>query len=104
MQEHGDRFRPGVLGRWLPEEVPASRQCASPRAIREQAEVAKTPEAALRFLDALDVYAISGRGDVKRLVGREGFRLRVGRYRIVFDEDQTRILAIYVGKRETTTY
>ena len=54
--------------------------------------------------DALDVYAISGRGDVKRLVGREGFRLRVGRYRVVFDEDQTRILAIYIGKRETTTY
>ena len=53
---------------------------------------------------ALDVYAISGRGDIKRLVGREGFRLRVGRYRIVFDEDQTRILAIYIGKRETTTY
>jgi mRNA interferase RelE/StbE len=54
--------------------------------------------------DALDTYAIAGRGDVKRLSGRDGFRLRVGRYRIVFDEDETTILAIYIGKRETTTY
>jgi len=41
---------------------------------------------------------------VKRLAGRDGYRLRVGRYRVIFDEDQTTILAIYIGKRETTTY
>jgi mRNA interferase RelE/StbE len=54
--------------------------------------------------DALIEYAMSGRGDVKQLRGRDGYRLRVGRYRVIFDEDGTTILAIYVGKRETTTY
>ena len=54
--------------------------------------------------EGLIAYATSGAGDVKRLSGREGFRLRVGRYRVIFDEDQTTILAIYIGKRETTTY
>jgi len=49
-------------------------------------------------------YAISGRGDVKRLAGRDGYRLRIGRYRVIFDEDRATILAIYIGKRETTTY
>lgn len=47
---------------------------------------------------------MTGRGDVKQLKGRSGYRLRAGRYRVIFDEDQTTILAIYVGKRETTTY
>jgi mRNA interferase RelE/StbE len=49
-------------------------------------------------------YATTGHGDVKRLQGREGFRLRVGQYRIIFDEDQTTILAIYIGRRATATY
>jgi len=53
---------------------------------------------------ALIEYATSGHGDVKKLKGREGFRLRIGRYRVIFDEDRTTILAIYIGKRETTTY
>lgn len=52
----------------------------------------------------LDLYALTGRGDVKRLQGRDGFRLRIGRYRVVFTEDMTTILAISIGKRETTTY
>jgi mRNA interferase RelE/StbE len=52
----------------------------------------------------LIAYAVSGRGDVKRLSGRDGYRLRIGRYRVVFDEDRVTILAIYIGKRETTTY
>jgi mRNA interferase RelE/StbE len=54
--------------------------------------------------DALIDYAVSGRGAVKQLKGREGYRLRVGRYRVIFDEDQTTILAIYIGRHETTTY
>jgi mRNA interferase RelE/StbE len=49
-------------------------------------------------------YAVSGRGNVMALAGRNGFRLRIGRYRVLFDEDRTTILAIYIGKRETTTY
>lgn len=54
--------------------------------------------------DALVAYAMTGTGDVKQLRGRDGYRLRVGRYRVIFDEDRTTILAVYVGKRETTTY
>ena len=49
-------------------------------------------------------YAMTSQGDVKRLQGREGFRLRIGSYRAIFDEDATTILAIYVGRRDTTTY
>lgn len=35
--------------------------------------------------EALSEYAVTGRGDVKRLKGRAGFRLRVGAYRVIFD-------------------
>jgi mRNA interferase RelE/StbE len=49
-------------------------------------------------------YATEGSGDVKRLQGRDGFRLRIGQYRVIFDEDETTVLAIYIGRRATTTY
>jgi len=49
-------------------------------------------------------YAVTGQGDVKALQGRDGFRLRIGSYRVIFDEDATTILAIYIGRRTTTTY
>ncbi len=55
-------------------------------------------------MDALYGYATTGTGDVKSLSGRSGYRLRVGRYRVVFAEDEITILAVYIGKRETTTY
>lgn len=54
--------------------------------------------------DGLIRYATKGKGDVKQLSGREGFRLRIGGYRVLFDEDQKTILTVYIGKRETTTY
>jgi mRNA interferase RelE/StbE len=47
---------------------------------------------------------MTGRGDVKPLQGRDGYRLRIGSYRVVFDEDAITILAIYIGRRTTTTY
>jgi mRNA interferase RelE/StbE len=49
-------------------------------------------------------YAINGQGDVKALQGRDGYRLRIGNYRVIFDEDATTIPAIYIGRRTTTTY
>ena len=49
-------------------------------------------------------YAMTGQGDVKALQGRDGYRLRIGSYRVIFDEDATTILAIYIGRRTTTTY
>jgi mRNA interferase RelE/StbE len=53
---------------------------------------------------ALTRYAIDGYGDVKRLSGRDGYRLRVGEYRVLFNESRTTILAVYVGRRATHTY
>ena len=49
-------------------------------------------------------YAMTGQGDVKALQGRDGFRLRIGSFRVIFDEDATTILAIYIGRQATTTY
>jgi mRNA interferase RelE/StbE len=65
---------------------------ALPRDDREQVEA------------GLHRYAIAGQGDVKALQGRDGYRLRIGSYRVIFDEDATTILAIYIGRRTTTTY
>ena len=61
---------------------------ALPRDAREQVEA------------GLHRYAMMGQGDVKALQGRDGYRL----YRVIFDEDATTILAIYIGRRATTTY
>jgi mRNA interferase RelE/StbE len=61
-------------------------------------------DARAQVSEALIAYATTGQGDVKRLAGRNGFRMRVGAYRVLFDEDAATILAIYIGKRETTTY
>ena len=54
--------------------------------------------------NALVLYATQGAGDVKKLQGAEGYRLRVGAYRVLFAEDEVTILAVYVGRRSTTTY
>lgn len=53
---------------------------------------------------ALVLYATQGLGDVKKLQGADGYRLRVGEYRVLFAEDAVTILAVYVGRRGTTTY
>ena len=53
---------------------------------------------------ALERYAFTGEGDLTAFKASASYRLRVGRYRVIFDEDATTILAVYVGKRETTTY
>jgi mRNA interferase RelE/StbE len=53
----------------------------------------------------LDRYAINGYGDVKRLQGVAGFRLRVGEYRAIFDEDGATILTFSISRRhQTNTY
>ncbi len=62
------------------------------------------PEATRQaILEALHGYAITASADVKKLAGG-GYRMRVGSYRVIFDEDQTTILAITIGRRSTTTY
>ena len=61
-------------------------------------------DAQARIEAGLIDYAISGRGDVKKLAAQPLYRLRIGRYRVIFDENRTTILAIYIGKRDSTTY
>jgi len=65
---------------------------ALPRDAREQVEA------------GLHRYALTGHGDLKALKGRDGYRLRIGSYRVIFDEDANTILAITIGRRTTTTY
>jgi len=47
----------------------------------------------------LAVYATNGSGDVKRLKGRNGIRLRVGDWRVIFVEQTTSIVVVAVGNR-----
>jgi mRNA interferase RelE/StbE len=73
-------------------------------------EITFTPVAARQWLkltadirkriDAkLTVYATNGSGDVKRLQGRAGCRLRAGDWRVIFIEDNTSIIIVAVGNR-----
>ena len=62
------------------------------------------PDAREQVESGLHRYAMTGQGDVKRLQGREGFRLRIGSFRVIFDENLTTILTIDVGRRDTATY
>ena len=47
----------------------------------------------------LTVHATNGSGDVKRLKGRGGCRLRVGDWRVIFIEEKTSITVVAVGNR-----
>jgi mRNA interferase RelE/StbE len=53
-----------------------------------------------RRIDArLTEFAATGHGDVKRLKGRDGARLRIGDWRVIFYEDQGTIIVSAVGHR-----
>ena len=53
-----------------------------------------------RRLDAkLTAFAQTGQGDVKRLKGRAGARLRVGDWRIVFYLERDTVIVAAVGHR-----
>jgi mRNA interferase RelE/StbE len=47
----------------------------------------------------LTEFATSGKGDVKRLKGRQGSRLRVGDWRVIFYEEAGSIVVVAVGHR-----
>ena len=47
----------------------------------------------------LQEFAASGKGDVRRLKGRAGSRLRVGDWRVIFDETRDTIVVVAVGHR-----
>jgi mRNA interferase RelE/StbE len=44
-------------------------------------------------------FAESGKGDVKRLRGRDGARLRIGDWRLIFYETADEIVVVAVGHR-----
>lgn len=54
-----------------------------------------------RIVSAVEQLAATGHGDVKKLRGDPGYRLRVGAWRVVFDRDHGRltILVLRVGAR-----
>lgn len=73
-------------------------------------EITFTPAAARQWLklsadirkriDAkLTIYATDGSGDVKRLKGRAGCRIRVGDWRVIFIEESASIIIVAVGNR-----
>jgi mRNA interferase RelE/StbE len=68
----------------------------TPAAARQWAKLSRDIR---RRIDArLMEYASSGKGDVRRLKGA-GSRLRVGDWRVIFDETRDAIIVVAVGHR-----
>jgi mRNA interferase RelE/StbE len=58
-----------------------------------------SPEVRRRIDRRLTEFAVTGHGDVKRLKRRDGMRLRVGDWRVIFYEDQGTIVVAAAGHR-----
>lgn len=58
-----------------------------------------SPQVRQRVDTRLNQFAASGKGDVKRLRGRRGSRLRVGDWRVIFYEEAGSIVVVAVGHR-----
>jgi len=58
-----------------------------------------SPDVRRRIDRRLTEFATTGHGDVKRLKGREGSRLRGGDWRVILYEDQATIVVAAVGHR-----
>jgi mRNA interferase RelE/StbE len=58
-----------------------------------------SPDVRRRIDGRLTEFATTGHGDVKRLKGRDGMRLRVGDWRVIFYEDQGTIVVAAAGHR-----
>ena len=58
-----------------------------------------SPEVRRRIDRRLTEFAVTGHGDVKRLKGRDGMRLRVGDGRVIFYKDQGTIVVAAAGHR-----
>lgn len=52
-----------------------------------------------RITQALHDYALSGRGQVRQMAGTATRRLRVGDYRIIFDETEDSLTVLALGHR-----
>ena len=69
----------------------------TPASARQWAKL--SPDVRGRIDRRLTEFATTGHGDVKRLKGREGSRLRVGDWRVIFYEDQETIVVAAAGHR-----
>ncbi len=69
----------------------------TPAAIRQWRKL--SADIRKRIDTKLTTYATSGSGDVKRLKGSNGCRLRIGDWRVIFIEDARSITVIGVGNR-----
>jgi mRNA interferase RelE/StbE len=58
-----------------------------------------SPDVRRRIDARLTNFAATGHGDVKRLKGRDGARLRIGDWRVIFYEDDGAIVVAAVGHR-----
>jgi mRNA interferase RelE/StbE len=58
-----------------------------------------SPDIRSRIDKRLAEFAETGHGAVKRLKGRNGLRLRVGNWRVIFYEDEGTIVVAAVGHR-----
>ncbi|WP_371420553.1 type II toxin-antitoxin system RelE/ParE family toxin [Tardiphaga sp.] len=58
-----------------------------------------TPQTRQRLGAKLSAFAEFGHGDIKKLKGQDGSRLRVGDYRIIFYQEAQTIVVVSVGHR-----
>jgi mRNA interferase RelE/StbE len=58
-----------------------------------------SPDVRRRIDRRLTEFAATGHGDVRRLKGRDGMRLRVGDWRVIFFEERGTIVVAAVGHR-----
>ena len=69
----------------------------TPAATRQWVKLAE--DVRRRIDSRLTEFAGSGKGDVRRLKGRGGARLRVGDWRVIFYEERSTIVVAAVGHR-----
>jgi mRNA interferase RelE/StbE len=58
-----------------------------------------SPQIKDRIGKKLEIFAATGHGDVKKLKGRAGARLRVGDWRVIYYEEAETIVVAAVGHR-----
>jgi mRNA interferase RelE/StbE len=58
-----------------------------------------SPQVRERIGKKLNVFAATGQGDVKKLKGQTGARLRVGDWRVIYYEEAGTIVVVAVGHR-----
>ncbi len=57
------------------------------------------PQTRKRIRAKLEAFAQTGQGDIKKLKGQDGSRLRVGDWRIIFYQETQSIVVVAVGHR-----